>query len=132
VRRRLLNFAAISLLKSLRYLLGVYVILIVLWMLSELNLLVIHPDPKYPLSECFHRFLGWHYIVAIVLFLTIVLKVVLHGIEKVIAILSGADNQRKRGEAGFCLTCGYNLTGNTSGVCPECGTPVAGKAEVKA
>jgi hypothetical protein len=24
--------------------------------------------------------------------------------------------------AGHCITCGYNLTGNTSGVCPECGT----------
>jgi len=23
-----------------------------------------------------------------------------------------------------CNQCGYNLTGNTSGVCPECGTPV--------
>jgi hypothetical protein len=23
-----------------------------------------------------------------------------------------------------CRTCGYNLTGNISGVCPECGTPV--------
>ncbi len=23
-----------------------------------------------------------------------------------------------------CLTCGYDLTGNTSGVCPECGTAV--------
>lgn len=22
-----------------------------------------------------------------------------------------------------CLACGYNLTGNTSGVCPECGMP---------
>jgi predicted RNA-binding Zn-ribbon protein involved in translation (DUF1610 family) len=22
-----------------------------------------------------------------------------------------------------CATCGYNLTGNTSGTCPECGTP---------
>ena len=22
-----------------------------------------------------------------------------------------------------CPKCGYNLTGNTSGVCPECGTP---------
>jgi hypothetical protein len=26
---------------------------------------------------------------------------------------------------GRCVYCGYNLTGNTSGVCPECGTPVA-------
>jgi hypothetical protein len=23
-----------------------------------------------------------------------------------------------------CLNCGYNLTGNTSGICPECGTPL--------
>ncbi len=26
---------------------------------------------------------------------------------------------------GHCQTCGYNLTGNVSGVCPECGTPVS-------
>ena len=25
---------------------------------------------------------------------------------------------------GVCSICSYNLTGNTSGVCPECGTPV--------
>jgi hypothetical protein len=25
---------------------------------------------------------------------------------------------------GCCPTCGYNLTGNVSGACPECGTPV--------
>ena len=23
-----------------------------------------------------------------------------------------------------CVSCGYDLTGNVSGVCPECGTPV--------
>ena len=23
---------------------------------------------------------------------------------------------------GFCEKCGHNLTGNTSGICPECGT----------
>ena len=26
--------------------------------------------------------------------------------------------------AGHCRTCGYNLTGNVSGVCPECGEAV--------
>jgi hypothetical protein len=26
---------------------------------------------------------------------------------------------------GHCTACGYNLTGNVSGVCPECGTSVA-------
>jgi hypothetical protein len=36
--------------------------------------------------------------------------------------------RQRRGE-NECATCGYNLTGNTSGVCPECGTPVAQKAE---
>ncbi len=25
---------------------------------------------------------------------------------------------------GYCQQCGYNLTGNESGVCPECATPV--------
>jgi hypothetical protein len=25
---------------------------------------------------------------------------------------------------GTCTRCGYNLTGNTSGICPECGTTV--------
>jgi hypothetical protein len=30
----------------------------------------------------------------------------------------------KRAKRGRCLACGYNLTGNTSGACPECGTPI--------
>jgi hypothetical protein len=33
--------------------------------------------------------------------------------------------RRKPLEPGRCRRCGYNLTGNTSGVCPECGTAVA-------
>ena len=28
-----------------------------------------------------------------------------------------------RRRAGLCTACSYNLTGNTSGVCPECGSP---------
>jgi hypothetical protein len=28
---------------------------------------------------------------------------------------------RRRIPPGHCLKCGYNLTGNVSGVCPECG-----------
>ncbi len=34
--------------------------------------------------------------------------------------LSLADGE----EIGTCPYCGYNLTGNVSGVCPECGTAV--------
>jgi hypothetical protein len=32
--------------------------------------------------------------------------------------------RRRRRASGLCLACGYRLTGNVSGVCPECGTPV--------
>jgi len=32
--------------------------------------------------------------------------------------------QKRRRLHGLCLTCNYNLTGNVSGVCPECGTAV--------
>jgi hypothetical protein len=35
----------------------------------------------------------------------------------------------RRRDAGGCSHCGYNLTGNTSGTCPECGKPRA--AEVR-
>ena len=29
--------------------------------------------------------------------------------------------QLRRRKKGLCLKCGYDLTGNTSGACPECG-----------
>jgi hypothetical protein len=31
---------------------------------------------------------------------------------------------RPRIPPGHCRKCGYNLTGNVSGVCPECGTKI--------
>jgi hypothetical protein len=31
---------------------------------------------------------------------------------------------RRKSRPGLCRCCGYNLTGNTSGVCPECGSPI--------
>ena len=32
----------------------------------------------------------------------------------------------RRRKRGLCLHCGYNLTGNTSGVCPECAQKIEG------
>ncbi|MHC4796080.1 MAG: hypothetical protein ACYTF1_05495 [Planctomycetota bacterium] len=32
--------------------------------------------------------------------------------------------KRQRKRLGHCLNCGYNLTGNTSGICPECGKKI--------
>ena len=38
--------------------------------------------------------------------------------------IRGAIRNWWRRRAGRCLHCGYDLTGNVSGICPECGTPV--------
>lgn len=35
---------------------------------------------------------------------------------------------RRRMRPGCCARCGYDLTGNRSGVCPECGTPTPADA----
>jgi hypothetical protein len=38
--------------------------------------------------------------------------------------LADAPQRREESDGHFCDGCGYNLTGNTSGRCPECGAPV--------
>lgn len=40
------------------------------------------------------------------------------------AIIAPWPVRRLRRNLGTCRTCGYNLRGNISGRCPECGTPV--------
>jgi hypothetical protein len=37
----------------------------------------------------------------------------------------------RRFPAGHCQNCGYNLTGNVSGVCTECGTPIECEGETR-
>ena len=39
-------------------------------------------------------------------------------------VLAAARRNRRAG-SNACRICRYNLTGNTSGVCSECGTPIA-------
>jgi hypothetical protein len=34
------------------------------------------------------------------------------------------ERRRNHELSRFCPACGYNLTGNTSGVCPECGAAI--------
>ena len=41
-----------------------------------------------------------------------------------IAFVRGPYRRHRRRKRGLCLTCGYNLTGNVSGVCPECGEKI--------
>ena len=35
-----------------------------------------------------------------------------------------ARRRRRRRKQGLCVDCGYDLTGNVTGVCSECGTEV--------
>jgi hypothetical protein len=41
-----------------------------------------------------------------------------------IAFIRGPLWRWRRRRKGLCVKCGYDLTGNVSGVCPECGTEV--------
>ncbi|UCE58112.1 MAG: hypothetical protein JSU63_11765 [Phycisphaerales bacterium] len=41
-----------------------------------------------------------------------------------IAFIRGPLLRRRRRRKGLCIVCGYDLTGNVSGVCSECGTEI--------
>lgn len=54
----------------------------------------------------------------------------------VVAAVCGASaitvwslRRRRRSAPGCCVHCGYDLTGNTSGRCPECGCAVAERVD---
>ena len=40
----------------------------------------------------------------------------------VVSLARGPWRRYRRSRRGLCVTCGYNLTGNVSGICPECGS----------
>jgi hypothetical protein len=40
------------------------------------------------------------------------------------AFLRGPRRRWRRRRSSLCVECGYNLTGNVSGVCPECSTKI--------
>ena len=43
----------------------------------------------------------------------------------VLPLLWAVARRNHRLQSGTCRTCHYNLAGNTSGVCPECGSRIA-------
>jgi hypothetical protein len=53
----------------------------------------------------------------------------LAGLAAVLPIVQALMIRRRRQlrYLGCCKRCGYSLTGNVSGVCPECGTVIAKK-----
>ena len=42
----------------------------------------------------------------------------------VFAFIRGPVRRNRRRKRGLCVQCGYNLTGNVSGRCPECGMQI--------
>jgi len=41
-----------------------------------------------------------------------------------IAFIRGPLRRHRRRKRNECIHCGYNLTGNVSGICPECGEEI--------
>ena len=48
--------------------------------------------------------------------------VVLFATYPTLAFIRGPLRRYSRRRKGWCVKCGYDLTGNVSGVCPECGS----------
>ncbi len=53
------------------------------------------------------------------------LPTLLFAIYPAIAVLCRRIRGRLSSDPSLCSQCGYNLTGNQSGTCPECGTTIA-------
>ena len=80
---------------------------------------------KMPWTEFANRWLGFGLPVKMItgqLLIPVWLLVVAVGFPT--AILCWRDRRRPKSDS--CKVCGYNLTGNVSGTCPECGTKYAG------
>jgi len=69
-----------------------------------------------PLSGFYYR--SWNIAVSFVIPIVIF---VFAAAYPTIAFIRGPVRRWRRRRKGLCLKCGYNLTGNVSGVCPECG-----------
>lgn len=48
------------------------------------------------------------------------------------AVALAAPGVWRRYPVGRCQSCGYDLTGNASGICPECGTPTTAERPLNA
>ena len=58
-------------------------------------------------------------------YLLLVLILVACSVSRFFYSLHVAQRNLLRQQQGLCIRCAYNLTANTSGICPECGTPIS-------
>ena len=55
------------------------------------------------------------------------------GWARTIVVWREHENKPPFNPVGYvCFTCGYDLRGNVSGICPECGTPIPQKRRTEA
>lgn len=67
----------------------------------------------------------WLLGVALVLaFVVLMVRDVVVAADTAVRALVSAARHDDQSACPTCQACGYNLTGNTSGLCPECGTPL--------
>lgn len=54
--------------------------------------------------------------------------VVVFALNPTLAFICGPLRRWRRRRASACLRCGYDLTGNVTGICPECGSKLGSAA----
>ena len=57
----------------------------------------------------------------------IVLPAIVWFVKSILADLKARRRERRQ-ETGHCVNCDYDLTGNSSGRCPECGREISDRA----
>lgn len=60
-------------------------------------------------------------LVTTVLSLTLWLPLFVFSVYPIAVFIRGPFRRWRRAQKGRCIRCGYDLTGNVTGVCPECG-----------
>ena len=81
------------------------------------------PDTTWPLVRFYPDRTGFGWVCSL-LEVSICLPLALFSVYPVIAFIRfvpGPIRRRRRRRRGLCVRCGYDLTGNQSGTCPECG-----------
>jgi hypothetical protein len=67
---------------------------------------------------------AWRHIAFHIVDLRCEVMILLFAAYPTIAFIRGPVRRWRRRRRGCCLNCGYDLTGNVSGVCPECGEAI--------
>jgi len=88
---------------------------------------MLHVDPSAP-GRSFHQTRGVRVpgrnIRAVHVGVPLWILCVIFGAYPTVMFLRGPVRRWNRRRRGRCARCGYDLSGNESGVCPECGSPV--------